>query len=160
MRIGPKLLLGFIPLAILTAMVAEVLYVNSQRISDSSQWVKEAYQNYSNLLEMRRHEKNFSFYREKIYLERIQEASSRAAESLSRLKGLGEENETVLPLNRAQAVLKDYQRIIQFLLATEDRSEVEKKIAELEALGYQAEKMAEQTVGLSWLPIQVATRKA
>jgi PAS domain S-box-containing protein len=160
MRIGLKLLLGFIPLAILTAMVAEVLYVNSQRISDSSQWVKEAYQNYSNLLEMRRHEKNFSFYREKIYLERIQEASSRAAESLSRLKELGEENETVFPLNRAQAVLKDYQRIIQFLLASEDRPEVEKKMAELETLGYQAEKIAEQAVGLSWLPIQVATRKA
>jgi PAS domain S-box-containing protein len=160
MRIGSKLLLGFIPLAILTAMVAEVLYVNSQRISDSSQRVKEAYRNYSNLQEMRRYEKNFSFYREKFYLDRIQEASSRAAESLSRLKELGEENETVFPFNRAQAVLKDYQRVIHILSATEDRPEAEKQIAELEALGHQLEKMAEQAVGLSWLPIQVATRKA
>ena len=160
MRIGPKLLLGFIPLAILTAMVAEVLYVNSQRISDSSYRVKEAYRNYSNLLEMRRHEKNFSFYREKFYLDRIQEASSRAAESLSHLKELGEENETIFPFNRAQAVLKDYQRVIKILSATEDRPEAEKQIAELEALGHQLEKMAEQAVGLSWLPIQVATRKA
>jgi len=160
MRIGSKLLLGFIPLAILTAMVAEALYVNSQRISDSSQRVKEAYRNYSNLLEMRRHEKNFSFYREKFYLDRIQEDSSRAAESLSRLKELGEENETVFPLKRAQEVLKDYQRIIQILRTTEDRPEAEKQIAELEALGHQLEKMAEQAVGLSWLPIQVATRKA
>ncbi len=160
MRIGSKLLLGFIPLAILTAMVAEVLYVNSQRISDSSQRVKEAYRNYSNLMEMRRHEKNFSFYREKFYLDRIQEASSRAAESLSRLKELGEENETIFPFTRAQAVLKDYQRIIHILQATEDRPEVEKQIAELETLGHQLEKMAEQAIGLSWLPIQVATGKA
>ena len=160
MRIGSKLLLGFIPLAILTAMVAEVLYVNSQRISDSSHRVKEAYRNYSNILEMRRHEKNFSFYREKFYLDRIQEASSRAAESLSRLKELGEENETIFPFTRAQAVLKDYQRVIHILSATGARPEAEKQIAELEALGHQLEKMAEQAIGLSWLPIQVATRKA
>lgn len=160
MRIGSKLLLGFIPLAILTAMVAEVLYINSQRIGDSSHRVKEAYRNYSNLMDMRRQEKNFSFYREKFYLDRIQEASLRAAESFSRLKDLGEENEPFFPLNRAQAVLKDYQRIIHMLLTTKDWPEAEKQIAELEALGHQLEKMAEQAVGLSWLPIQVATRKA
>jgi two-component system NtrC family sensor kinase len=160
MRIGSKLLLGFIPLAILTAMVAEVLYVNSQRINDSSHRVKEAYRHYSNLLEMRRQEKNFSFYREKFYLERMQEASSRAAESLSQLKDLAEGNETIFPYHRAQAVLKDYQRIIQILLSTEDRPEVEKQTAELEALGHQLEKMAERAINLSWLPIQVATRKA
>ena len=67
--------MGFIPLAILTAMVAEVLYINSKWISESSQLVKEAYQTYSNILEMRRHEKNFAFYREKFYLYRIKEAS-------------------------------------------------------------------------------------
>ncbi len=160
MRIGSKLLIGFVPLAILTAMVAEVLYINSQRIGDSSHRVKEAYRNYSNIMEMRRQEKNFSFYREKFYLDRIQEGSLRAAESFSRLKDLGEENETFFPLNRAQAVLKDYQRIIHLLLTTKDRPEAEKKIAELETLGHQLEKMAEQAVGLSWLPIQIATRKA
>ena len=160
MRIGSKLLLGFIPLAILTAMVAEVLYVNSQRIGDSTQRVKEAYRNYSNLMEMRRHEKNFSFYREKFYLDRIQEASSRAAESLSRLKELGEEDGSIFLFTRAQAALRDYQRIVHLLLATQDRPEVEKQMAELEALGHQLEKMAEQAIGLSWLPIQVATRKA
>jgi CHASE3 domain sensor protein len=61
MRIGSKLLLGFIPLAILTAMVAEVLYVNSERISESSRRVKAASQNYSNILDMRQLEKSFSF---------------------------------------------------------------------------------------------------
>jgi PAS domain S-box-containing protein len=160
MRIGTKLLLGFIPLAILTGMVAEVLYVNSQRISKSSQQVREAYQNYSNILDMRRHEKNFSFYREKFYLQRIQEASSRAAESLSQLEALEEENETFFKFTQAQAVLKDYQRIVGLLLSTEDRPEANQKIAELETLGHQLEKMAEQAIGLSWLPIQVATRKA
>jgi len=160
MRIGTKLLLGFIPLAILTAMVAEVLYVNSQRISESSHRVKEAYQNYSNILDMRRHEKNFSFYREKFYLHRIQEASSRAADSLSHLKGLGDENEAFFKFTQAQAALKDYQRIIGLLLSAEARPEADKQIAELEALGHQLEKGAEQAVGLSWLPIQVATRKA
>jgi len=160
MRIGTKLLLGFIPLAILTAMVAEVLYVNSQRISESSHRVREAYQNYSNILDMRRHEKNFSFYREKFYLQRIQEASSRAAESLSQLEALGDENESLFKFTQAQAILKDYQRVVGLLLSAEGRPETDQKIAELEALGHQLEKMAEQAIGLSWLPIQVATRKA
>lgn len=160
MRIGTKLLLGFIPLAILTAMVAEVLYINSQRISESSHRVREAYQNYSNILDMRRHEKNFSFYREKFYLHRIQEASSRAAESLSQLKALGEENESFFKFTQAQAALKDYQRVVGLLLSAEDRPQADLQIAELEALGPQLEKMAEQAIGLSWLPIQVATRKA
>lgn len=160
MRIGTKLLLGFIPLAILTAMVAEVLYVNSQRISESSHRVREAYQNYSNILDMRRHEKNFAFYREKFYLQRIQEASSRAAESLSQLGALGDENESLFKFTQAQAVLRDYQRVIGLLLSAENRPEADQKIAELEALGHQLEKMAEQAIGLSWLPIQVATRKA
>jgi len=160
MRIGTKLLLGFIPLAILTAMVAEVLYVNSQRISESSHRVREAYQNYSNILDMRRHEKNFAFYREKFYLQRIQEASSRAAESLSQLGALGDENESLFKFTQAQAVLRDYQRVIGLLLPAENRQEADQKIAELEALGHQLEKMAEQAIGLSWLPIQVATRKA
>jgi hypothetical protein len=70
MRIGTKLLMGFIPLAILTAMVAEVLYINSKWISDSSQLVKDIYQNYANILEIRKHEKNYFFYR-KSYLLRI-----------------------------------------------------------------------------------------
>ncbi len=160
MRIGTKLLLGFIPLAILTAMVAEVLYVNSQRISESSRRVREAYQNYSNILDMRRHEKNFAFYREKFYLQRIQEASSRAAESLSQLGALGDEKESLFKFTQAQAVLRDYQRVIGLLLSAEDRPEADQRIAELEALGHQLEKMAEQAIGLSWLPIQVATRKA
>jgi PAS domain S-box-containing protein len=160
MRIGTKLLLGFIPLAILTAMVAEVLYVNSQRISESSYRVREAYQNYSNILDMRRHEKNFSFYREKFYLQRIQEASSRAADSLSQLGALGDESESPFKFTQAQAVMRDYQRVIGLLLSAEDRAEADRKIADLEALGHQLEKMAEQAIGLSWLPIQVATRKA
>jgi PAS domain S-box-containing protein len=160
MRIGTKLLLGFIPLAILTAMVAEVLYVNSQRISEDSHRVREAYQNYSNILDMRRHEKNFSFYREKFYLQRIQEASSRAAGSLSQLGALGDESESPFKFTQAQAVLRDYQRVIGLLLSSEDRAETDQKIADLEALGHQLEKMAEQAIGLSWLPIQVATQKA
>ena len=160
MRIGTKLLLGFIPLAVLTAMVAEVLYVNSQRISENSHRVREAYQNHSNILDMRRHEKNFSFYREKFYLHRIQEASSRTAESLSHLKALGEENESFFKFTQAQAALNDYRRIIGLLQAAEDRPQADRLIAELEALGPQLEKMAEQAIGLSWLPIQVATRKA
>ena len=160
MRIGTKLLLGFIPLAILTAMVAEALYVNSQRISENSRRVREAYQNYSNIQDMRRHEKNFSFYREKFYLHRIQEASYRAAESLSQLKALGEENDSFFTFPQAQAALKDYQRIIGLLLSTEDRPQADRLIAELEALGPSLEKVAEQAIRLSWLPIQVATRKA
>jgi len=160
MRIGTKLLLGFIPLAILTAMVAEALYVNSQRISENSGRVREAYQNYSNILDMRRHEKNYSFYREKFYLHRIQEASSRASESLSQLKTLGEGNEAFFKFVQAQAALKDYQRVVGLLLSAEDRPQADRLIAELEALGPPLEKMAEQAISLSWLPIQVATRKA
>ncbi len=37
---------------------------------------------------------------------------------------------------------------------------MEKNIAELETLGHQLEKMAEQIINLSWVPIQVANRKA
>ncbi|NWF56112.1 MAG: HAMP domain-containing protein [Syntrophaceae bacterium] len=160
MRIGTKLLLVFLPLAGLTAMVAEVLYVNSQRINESSHRVRQAYQNYSNILDMRRHEKNFSFYREKFYLQRIQDASSRAADSLSHLKGLGEENGAFFKFAAAQQALKDYQRVLGILFSAEDRAQVDSQIAELEALGATLEKMAEQAIGLSWLPIQVATRKA
>jgi PAS domain S-box-containing protein len=160
MRIGTKLLLGFIPLAILTAMVAEVLYINSKWISESSQLVKEAYQAYSNILEMRRHEKNFAFYREKFYLHRIKDASVRAAESFSQMKRLTEGNDILSHFIRAQETLKEYRRSIDVLLASNEKPEVEKNIAELETLGHQLEKMAEQIINLSWVPIQVANRKA
>jgi len=160
MRIGTKLLLGFIPLAILTAMVAEVLYINSKWISESSQLVKEAYQAYSNILEMRRHEKNFAFYREKFYLYQIKDASARAAESFSQMKHLTEGNDILSHFIRAQETLKDYQRSIDVLLVSNEKPEVEKNIAELETLGHQLEKMAEQIINLSWIPIQVANRKA
>lgn len=160
MRISTKLLLGFIPLAILTAMVAEVLYLNSKRINESSQLVKEAYQNYSNILEMRRHEKNFSFYREKFYLYRIKDTSGRAAEFLSRLKGQSEEIDMIYKFTRAQEILGQYQRLIDLLLVSEGGTKVEKNIAELGALGHQIERMGEQMINLSWIPIQVANRKA
>ena len=160
MRIGSKLLLGFIPLAILTAMVAEVLYVNSERISESSRRVKAASQNHSDILEMRQLEKSFSFYREKFYLSRIKEASDRAAESLLQLRDLGDENDTIFRFSRAQAVLKEYQGVVDLLLAAGERPGAEKQIAKLETLSHQMEKMAEQAVNLSWIPIQVANRKA
>ena len=117
MRIGSKLLLGFIPLVILTAMVAEVLYVNSQRISESSRRVQAAYKNYANILEMRQQEKNFSFYRENFYLSRLREASDRAAGSLLHLEDLGDENHALFGFRRAQTLLKEYQGIVDLLLA-------------------------------------------
>src|SRR5512137_679429 len=93
MRIGTKLLLGFIPLAVLTAMVAEVLYINSKWISDSSQIVREIYQNYGNISEMRRQEKNYLFYREKFYLYRIKDISDRMMDFISRREGLSGQEE-------------------------------------------------------------------
>lgn len=81
MKIGTKLLLwGFIPLASLTGLVAEVLYINSIRINESSQIIREAYQNYSNIMELRKHEKNFQFYREKYPLNQMKDLSWRVAE--------------------------------------------------------------------------------
>src|SRR5512135_956813 len=109
MRIGTKLLLGFIPLAILTAMVAEALYINSKRIDDSSLLVKESYRTYADILEMRRHEKNF-------YLYRIKDTSGRAAESFSRLKRLAGKNQVASQFTKAEELLRNYQRLTDLLL--------------------------------------------
>ena len=160
MRIGTKLLLGFIPLAILTGMVAEALYINSKRINESSLLVKESYRTYADILEMRRHEKNFSFYREKFYLYRIKDTSARAAESFSRLKQMAGKNEVALQFTQAEASLRDYRRITDLLLESEGSPGAEKEISELETLGHQLERSAEQVVNLSWVPIQVANEKA
>ena len=160
MRIGSKLLLGFIPLVILTAMVAEVLYINAQRIGESSRRVRAAYNNYTDILEMRRQEKNFSFYRENFYLSRLKEASDRAEASLLHLEDLGHENDTIFGFRRAHALLKEYQGIADLLLAPGGRPDVEKQIAQLETLSHQMERMAEQAVNLSWIPIHVANQKA
>ena len=139
MRIGTKLLLGFIPLAILTGMVAEVLYINSKRINESSLLVKESYRTYADILEMRRHEKNFSFYREKFYLYRIKDTSGRAAESFSRLKRLAGKNEVASHFTKAEELLGEYQRITDLLLESEGTPEAEKYVPELETLGQQLE---------------------
>jgi two-component system NtrC family sensor kinase len=160
MRIGTKLLLGFIPLAILTAMVAEVLYVNSKWISESSRSVKESYQAYSNILEMRRQEKNFSFYREKFYLHHIIDSAERTGESFSTLKRLNEGNEIVTLFDKAQEALQEYRRSIGLLLNSEENPGKEIDPAKVETLGHQLERMAEQMISLSWIPIQVASRKA
>ena len=160
MRIGTKLFLGFIPLVILTAMVAEVLYINSKGINESSQLVKGAYQSYSHIQEMRRQEQNFVFYRENFYLHRVKEASARAGEAFSRINRLAEGQEILSHFIRAQETLKEYQRMIDLLLVSEQKLAVEKNLAELENLGHQLEKMDEQVIALSWIPIQLASRKA
>jgi PAS domain S-box-containing protein len=160
MRIGTKLLLGFIPLAILTGMVAEALYINSKRINESSLLVKESYRTYADILEMRRHEKNFSFYREKFYLYRIKDTSGRAAESFSRLKRLAGKSEVASHFTKAEELLREYQRITDLLLESEGTPGTEKYVPELETLGHQLERSAEQMVSLSWVPIQVANEKA
>jgi two-component system NtrC family sensor kinase len=160
MRIGTKLLLGFIPLAILTAMVAEVLYVNSKWISESSRSVKESYQACRNILEMRRQEKNFSFYREKFYLHRMIDSAGRTEESFSTLKRLNEANEMASLFGKAQETLQEYRRSIELLLNSGEKRELEKDLAKVETLGHELERMTEQMINLSWIPIQVANRKA
>lgn len=160
MRIGTKLLLGFIPLAVLTAMVAETLYVNSKQIGESSQLLKEGYQTYGNILDMRRQEKNFFFYREKFYLSRMKEASSRAEESFSHLQRLGEGSEIASHFTRLRDLLQEYRRSVDLLLLTEDKPSLDKNLERLGTIGHQLETLTEQMIQVSWIPIQVATRKA
>lgn len=160
MRIGTKLLLGFIPLAILTAMVAEVLYINSKRISESSQTVREVYQNYENILEMRKHEKNYLFYREKFYLYRMKDLSGKFTEFLSQQKRLSGEVEMIQGFNNAQKILTQYQSIIDQLLASDEGSKTEQSVKEMTTFGHQLERLGEQMVNVAWIPIQVGTRKA
>ncbi|MDH4265055.1 MAG: ATP-binding protein [Deltaproteobacteria bacterium] len=161
MRIGTKLLMGFIPLAILTAMVAEVLYINSKWISESSQTVREVYQNYEDILEMRKHEKNYIFYREKFYLYRMKDLAGKLTEFLSRQQRLGGEVEMIRGFNNAQKILTQYQSMIDQLLAAEERSKAEEQnIKEMTALGHQLERLGGQMVNVAWIPIQVGTRKA
>ncbi len=160
MRIGTKLLLGFIPLAVLTAMVAETLYVNSKQIGESSELLKEGYQTYSNILDMRRQEKNFFFYREKFYLSRMKEASGRAEQSFSHLQRLGEGREIASHFTRLRDLLQEYQRTVDLLLLAEDKPGLEKNLERLGTTGHQLETLTEQMIQVSWIPIQVATRKA
>jgi len=160
MRIGTKLLMGFIPLAILTAMVAEVLYINSKWISESSQIVKEVYQNYGNILEMRKHEKNYLFYREKFYLYRIKDLSAQLNEFISLRKGKNGEGDIIQEFPQAQEMIRRYQSLIDQLLVSDQGPQAEQNISEMAALGHHLERLAEQMIHLAWIPIQVGTRKA
>lgn len=160
MRIGTKLLLGFIPLAILTAMVAEVLYINSKWISESSQIVKEVYQNYSNILEMRKHEKNYLFYREKFYLYRMQDISMRVADFFSQREQMSSRDDMAKEIASAQEILSRYRGIMDQLLVASEGLPAERKISEMATTGYQLEAIGEQMVNIAWIPIQMGTRKA
>jgi len=160
MRIGTKLLLGFIPLAILTAMVAEVLYINSKWISESSQNVKEVYQNYGQILEMRKQEKNYLFYREKFYLQNLKDISRRLNDFFSKEKSRNEDEEIVRRFTRAQETLTRYQGLIDQIFSSERERNIDQILTELTAAGNQIERLGEQMVNMAWVPIQVGTRKA
>lgn len=160
MRIGPKLLLGFIPLAILTAMVAEVLYINSKWISESSQIVKEVYQNYGNILEMRQHEKNYLFYREKFYLFSMKDISMRLDEFFSQRERMGSGDDMAKEFTSARETLSRYRGLIEELLVAGEGLRAEKKISEMATVGYQLERRGEQIIHIAWIPMQMGTRKA
>jgi len=160
MRIGPKLLLGFIPLAILTAMVAEVLYINSKWISESSQIVKEVYQNYGNILEMRQHEKNYLFYREKFYLFSMKDISMRLDEFFSQRERMGSGDDMAKEFASARETLSRYRGLIEELLVAGEGLRAEKKISEMATVGYQLERRGEQMIHIAWTPMQMGTRKA
>jgi PAS domain S-box-containing protein len=160
MRIGTKLLLGFIPLAILTAMVAEVLYINSKWISDSSQLVRDIYQNYSNILEMRKHEKNYFFYREKFYLLRLRDLSGRLSEFYASRIQEKDLDEMGRGLQSSRDLLSRYQGLVDQILATGEPARIEQMLSELGVLGQQLEHVSEQLIHIAWIPIQVGTRKA
>jgi len=160
MRIGTKLLMGFIPLAILTAMVAEVLYINSKWISDSSQLVKDIYQNYANILEIRKHEKNYFFYREKFYLLRIRDLSGRLSEFYSSRIQEKDLDEMGRGVQSSREVLNRYQGLIDQILLPGEPAQIEQTLSELGALGQQLEHLGEQLIHIAWIPIQVGTRKA
>jgi len=160
MRIGTKLLMGFIPLAILTAMVAEVLYINSKWISDSSQLVKDIYQNYANILELRKHEKNYFFYREKFYLLRIRDLSGRLSEFYSSRIQEKDLDDMGRGIQTSRDLLNRYQGLVDQLLVAGEPSAGEPAISELGALGQQLEHLGEQLIHIAWIPIQVGTRKA
>ena len=160
MRIGTKLLMGFIPLAILTAMVAEVLYINSKWISDSSQLVKDIYQNYANILEIRKHEKNYFFYREKFYLLRIRDLSGRLSEFYSSRIQEKDLDAMDRGIQTSRDILNRYQRLIDQILLAGEPAQIEQTLSELGALGQQLEHLGEQLIHIAWIPIQVGTRKA
>src|SRR3972149_7505480 len=160
MRIGPKLLLGFIPLAILTAMVAEVLYINSKWIAESSQIVKEVYQNYGNIVEMRQHEKNYLFYREKFYLYSMKDISMRLDEFFSQRERMGSGDDLAKAFASTRETLSRYRGLIEQLLVAGEGPQAEKKISEMATVGYQLERSGEQMIHISWIPMQMGTRKA
>lgn len=159
MRIGVKLLLAFIPLAILTAMVAEVLYINSKWISESSQMVREVYQNYAHILEMRQHEKNYLFYREKFYLYRLQDLTSRLREFFFKYQNI-DDKEIASKFQQGQQILNQYQLTIDQLLASSPTPPTEKIMEGLFNFSQQLERLSEQIANIAWIPIQAATRKA
>jgi PAS domain S-box-containing protein len=66
----------------------------------------------------------------------------------------------IFKFTQARENLKEYRQIIDSLLTSREGVQMEKKVAELGAVGHQLEKMAEQTIQISWVPIQVANRKA
>jgi two-component system, NtrC family, sensor histidine kinase AtoS len=160
MRIGTKLLMGFIPLAILTAMVAEVLYINSKWINDSAQLVKDIYQNYSNILEMRKDEKNYRFYHEKFYLHRVKDISGRVSEFLTSRDGGNSLEAMGAEFQAAGSLLNQYQGLIDRLLLAGDAPAAEQILSEIAERGQQLEHIGEQLIQTAWIPIQVGTRKA
>jgi len=160
MRIGTKLLMGFIPLAILTALVAEVLYINSRWISESSQYVRDTYQNYANTLEMRKQEKNYLFYREKFYLYRIKDLVGGLTEFFSQPNRIGQEKEMIREFSNAKEILSRYRALIDQLLILSDGPQVEQTTSEMATLGHQLERLSEQLINVAWIPIQVGTQKA
>jgi len=160
MRIGTKLLLGFVPLAVLTAMVAEVLYINSKWISDSSQIVREVYQSHGNILEMRKHEKNYLFYREKFYLYRIKDISERVIDYISQRERLSGEEDIIGELKKVKEALSQYQHLADQLLVSDRGPQAEQTISEMTAIGYGLERMSEEMIHFAWIPVQVGTRKA
>lgn len=160
MRIGTKLLLGFVPLAVLTAMVAEVLYINSKWISDSSQIVKEVYQSYGNILEMRKHEKNYLFYREKFYLYRMKDISERVIDYISQRERLSGDEDIIGELKKVKEALSQYQRLADQLLVSDRGAQAEQTISEMTTIGYGLERMSEEMIHFAWIPVQVGTRKA
>lgn len=160
MRIGTKLIMGFIPLAILTAMVAQVLYINSRWISESSQMVREVYQNYGHILEMRQHEKNYFFYREKFYLYRLKDLSGRISEFFSKQRQMSGETEMIRGFENAREILSRYQGLIDQFLTSGEGPKAEQSLTEMTSLGRQLERLAEQMVNVAWIPIQVGSQKA
>jgi PAS domain S-box-containing protein len=160
MRIGPKLLLGFIPLAVLTAMVAEVLYINSRYIGDSAQRVREIYSHYAHILELRRHEQGCLHRRERTDLLRLRELSGNLAAFSPSGSGEKGGDELDRGLEASRELWARYGARLDQLLAAEESAADGRTASELEALGAQGERLGERLIQIAWIPIRVGTQKA